>query len=154
MSLRKIASDLRLVCSLVCIGACLTAPRLALASEYHGQVTFGGLPVPGATITATQGGRKFVAISDQQGSYSFLDLPDGAWKIEVEMQCFSTIEQTVAIAPHAPAAKFTIAPAFGNNRTGKKSLYTGGLAVILGNSALDARPYSLSGQTAPKIRST
>jgi trimeric autotransporter adhesin len=228
MSLREIARDLRLVCILVCIGACLTAPRLALASEYHGQVTFGGLPVPGATITATQDGQKFVAISDQQGSYSFLDLPDGAWKIEVEMQCFSTIEQTVAIAPNAPAAKwelkllsldqimaeakaikaetkpvlnadsgappskgeaskpkdnntpeapkpqeesaqlpsdgllingsvnnaatsqFTLAPAFGNNRTGKKGLYTGGLAVILGNSALDARPYSLSGQTAPK----
>ena len=32
--------------------------RLALASEYHGQVTFGGLPVPGATITATQGDQK------------------------------------------------------------------------------------------------
>src|SRR5277367_1011536 len=108
MSLRKIATDLRFVCILVCIGACLTAPRLVLASEYHGQVTFGGLPVPGATITATQGGKKFVAISDQQGGYSFLDLPDGAWKITVEMQCFSTIEQTVAIAPNAPAAKWEL----------------------------------------------
>jgi trimeric autotransporter adhesin len=208
------------------------APRLAQASEHHGQVTFGDLPVPGATITATQGGLKFVAISDQQGSYSFADLADGAWKIEVEMQCFSSIEQTITVAPNAPGAKwelkllsldqimaeakaikaetkplvsassgapsgkseapkptdsnaaeapkpqeepaqqvsdgllingsvnnaatsqFTLAPAFGNNRTGKKGLYTGGLALILGNSALDARPYSLSGQTSPKSEYT
>jgi len=229
MSLRRINRCFRLVCVLVCIGASLTAPRLALASEYHGQVTFGGLPVPGATITATQGSQKVVAISDHQGSYSFADLADGTWKIEVEMQCFSTIEQTVTVAPNVPPEKwelkllsvdqivaqakaikaetkpaliassaapsknetpkpkdsaaaeppkpqedssqlpsssdgllingsvnnaatsqFSLAPAFGNNRSGKKSLYTGGLGLILGNSALDARPFSLSGQTTPK----
>ena len=79
------------------------APKRALASEYHGRVIFGGLPVPGATITATQSSQKIVAVTDQQGNYSFADLPDGAWKIQVEMQCFSTIEQTVTIAPNAPA---------------------------------------------------
>jgi hypothetical protein len=88
MSLRRINRCFRLVCIFVCIGVWLTASRFALASEYHGQVTFGGVPVPGATITATEGSQKFVAISDQQGSYSFADLPDGTWKIEVEMQCF------------------------------------------------------------------
>jgi hypothetical protein len=202
--------------------------KAALASEYHGQVTFGGLPVPGATITATQGSQRFVAVSDQQGIYSFADLSDGIWKILVEMQCFSRIEQTVTIAANMPATKwelkllsldeimaeakavkaeikpmlsassdaastkgeatkpkdsaiveapkpqedpvpsssdgllingsvnnaatsqFSLAPAFGNNRSGKKGLYTGGIAVILGNSALDARPYSLSGQSTPK----
>ena len=30
-------------------------PLPVLASEHHGQVTFGGVPVPGAVITATQG---------------------------------------------------------------------------------------------------
>jgi hypothetical protein len=203
------------------------APRLALASEYHGRVTFGGLPLPGATITATQGSHKIIAVSDQQGSYSFADLADGTWKIEIGMQCFSTIEQTVTIAPDVPAgswelkllsldqimaeakavkaeikplisassnatpgkseavkpddssaaekkapeepavspsdgllingsvnnaatSQFALAPAFGNNRSGKKGLYTGGLAMTLGNSALDARPFSLSGQSLPK----
>ena len=108
MSLRRIDKCLRLICILACSLPCLTAPRLALASEYHGQVTFGGLPVPGATITATQGNQKLVAISDQQGNYSFADLADGAWKIEVEMQCFSTIEQTVTIAPNMPAAAWEL----------------------------------------------
>jgi hypothetical protein len=205
---------------------CLMTPRLALASDYHGRVTFGGLPVPGATVTVTQGSKKIVAVSDQQGSYSFADLADGEWKIQVEMQCFSTIEQTVTVAPNVPAgawelkllsldqimakakevkaetkpvlsprndaaptkseapkpddnaaekkapeeppaspsdgllingsvnnaatSQFSLAPAFGNSRTGKKGLYTGGLGLTLGNSALDARPYSLSGQSVPK----
>ena len=228
MSLRRINGWFRLMCIFASVGVWLTVPRLALASEYHGQVTFGSFPVPGATITATQGDQKIVAISDRQGNYSFADLADGAWKIDVEMQCFSTIEQTVTIAPNMPSVKwelkllsldqigakakevevetkpvlsatsgvpptktevpkpkdsniadapkpqddtaqqpsdgllingsvnnaatsqFSLAPAFGNNRSGKKGLYTGGLAVILGNSALDARPYSLSGQTTPK----
>ena len=96
------------MCILASVGAGLAIPRPALASEYHGQVTFGGLPVPGATIAATQGNQKIVAISDQQGSYFFADLADGTWKIEIEMQCFSTIEQTVTIAPNAPSAKWEL----------------------------------------------
>src|SRR5258708_28609162 len=108
MSLRRIARFLRVVCILVCVAMGLMVPRLALASEYHGRVTFGGLPVPGTTITATQGSQKVVAVSDQQGSYSFADLADGAWKIQVEMQCFSTIEQTVTIAPNVPAGSWEL----------------------------------------------
>ncbi|MGA8597917.1 MAG: carboxypeptidase regulatory-like domain-containing protein, partial [Bryobacteraceae bacterium] len=73
---------------------------LAFASEYRGQVTFGGLPVPGATVTATQGDKKFAAVTDQQGVYSFPDLPDGTWTIEVQMFGFSTIKQEAAIAPN------------------------------------------------------
>ena len=36
----------------------LIAAGLAATSEYHGQVTFGGLSVPGAIVTATQGARQ------------------------------------------------------------------------------------------------
>ena len=67
------------------------------AAEHHGQVKFGGLPVPGATVTATQGDKKFVAVSDLQGAYSFPDLADGVWTMQIEMLCFSPIKQEVAI---------------------------------------------------------
>jgi hypothetical protein len=204
--------------------ACLIVSTLAAASEYRGQVTFGALPLPGAMVTAIQSGRKFVAITDQQGRYSFPDLQDGTWMIEVEMLCFSTITQDVVIAPNAPAANWDlrlpsldqiraqikpvvsaagVAPpsvktepaarpdnqapgtgtsqseddlnqrasdgflingsvnngaaspfaqlaAFGNNRNGAKGLYNGGIGITLDNSALDARPFSLSGLTLPK----
>ena len=43
-----------------------------------------------------------------KASTLFADLPDGTWKIEVGMQCFSTIEQTVTIAPNAPAVKWEL----------------------------------------------
>ncbi len=83
--------------------ACLTVAVLA-ASEHHGQVTFGTLPVPGATVTITQGDKKFVAITDPKGAYAFPDLPDGTWNVRVEMLCFSTINSDVVIGASAPDA--------------------------------------------------
>ncbi|MGA2877373.1 MAG: carboxypeptidase regulatory-like domain-containing protein [Bryobacteraceae bacterium] len=69
-----------------------------MASEQHGQVTFGGLPVPGATVTAIQGDKKYTVVSDATGVYSFPDLSDGAWTIQVEMLGFSTVKGEVAVA--------------------------------------------------------
>ncbi len=53
-------------------------------------------------------------------------------------------------ANNAAASPFSQAPAFGNNRRGPGSLYMGNLGVILGNAALDARPFSLTGQDTPR----
>ena len=224
---------------LLCVLVSLCASRMATASEYHGQVTFGGLPVPGATVTATQGEKKVSIVTDQGGLYDFPDLADGPWKIKIEMQCFRTIEADLTIIPvlnkieadvtvapqtapgkweltllpvdqlmartkltqappslpptlipPAPAKKadgspatagpeipkpteeqsqqssdgflvngsvnnaatsqYSLDQAFGNRRPNSKSLYTGGFAAVLNNSALDARPYSLSGFDTPK----
>jgi len=211
--------------SIFCLLAALCSSCPAVASEYHGQVTFGGLPVPGATVTATQGEKKLSTVTDQGGLYEFSDLADGPWKIEIEMQCFSTIQADVTIAPNMPAGKwelkllpldqlmertklaqappslpaavsapsaakkpeangaaipdapkpqeeqseeasdgflvngsvnnaatsqYSLDQAFGNRRSNSKSLYNGGFAAVLNNSALDARPYSLSGIETPK----
>ena len=73
------------------------------AAEHRGQVNFNGLPVPGATVTATRGEKKLVAVTDQQGAYSFPDMADGVWTIQVEMLCFATIKQEVAVAADAPS---------------------------------------------------
>ncbi|MGA7155476.1 MAG: carboxypeptidase regulatory-like domain-containing protein [Acidobacteriaceae bacterium] len=51
---------------------------------------------------------------------------------------------------NAATSKFTLAQGFGNTRKGTRSLYTGGFGTVYDNSALDARPYSLSGVPAPK----
>ncbi|MGH9398219.1 MAG: carboxypeptidase-like regulatory domain-containing protein [Terriglobia bacterium] len=218
------------------------------------------MPVPGATATAIQGTKKFATITDQQGLFSFPDLTDGTWAIDVEVTGFSTIKQDVVVASNAPAAKwelkllplaqiraeikpgtgraesrsksaglsqapeksrrpaknaslryplapnisvetshparsarhplpkgegagsdsnaesseqelsqlaspgflingsennaatspFAQMPAFGNNRSGANGLYRFGIGAILDNSALDAAPYSLSGQRTSK----
>src|SRR6202041_1310565 len=48
------------------------------------------------------------------------------------------------------ASPFALNPAFGNNRRGPRSLYTYMLQFNLGNSALNAKPFSLTGQDTPK----
>ena len=216
----------RLLCCLVLLHAGL----MAWASENHGQVFFGGVPVPGATVAVTQGAKSYVTVTDRQGLYEFADIADGVWKIQIEMRGFSTIEGEITVAPNAPqgswelkllgldqmlaetkvtkpedkplkarapaageaalkedapkqveasipeaprpadetadrsndgflingsvnnaaTSQFTLAPAFGNRRPGAKSLYTGGIGAIVGNSVFDARPYSLTGLQVPK----
>jgi hypothetical protein len=94
---------LRVLC--VCFMLC-AAP--AWASEYHGLVTSSGLPVPGATVTVTQGGKKFVTVTDTQGFYSFPTLADGPASIEVEMTGFTALKQDIAIAANTPTATFEL----------------------------------------------
>ncbi len=83
---------------LVCLLAALVFPRIAAASEYHGQVTFGGLPLPGATVTVTQGTTKLSAVTDQGGLYTFPTWRTDPAKIEIEMQCFSTVHADITIS--------------------------------------------------------
>jgi hypothetical protein len=45
---------------------------------------------------------------------------------------------------------FSTPSAFGNNRSGARSLYNGSFGFVLDNSGLDARPYSLTGQNTPR----
>ncbi len=51
---------------------------------------------------------------------------------------------------NAATSQFTLAQGFGNTRKGTKSLYTGDVGVIYDNSAMDARPYSLTGLDTPQ----
>jgi hypothetical protein len=204
---------------------CLCAVPLARASKYYGQISFGGLPVPGAIITASHDGKTVSVTSDEGGVFHFDDLAGGPWKIEVRMQCFQAINADITVAPNMTAAKwelkllptdqlealakaappsapqpvlnaesdkkskesaaeqprqelpkpqeesnaqssdgflvngsvnnaatsqFSLNQAFGNHRFNTRSLYNGGFAVVLDNSALDARQYSLTGFAIPK----
>jgi len=82
------------------------APAPVPVSPGHrGQVKFGGLPVPGATVTASQGEKKVTAITDQQGAYSFPNLTAGAWTLQVEMLCFVTIKREVSVATNASSTE-------------------------------------------------
>jgi hypothetical protein len=89
---------------------CLFALALSLfnlcgfaASDHHSQVTFGGLPVPGATVTATKGDKRLGAVTDQQGVYTFADLDDGVWTFQVEMFGFATQTQDITITGGTPS---------------------------------------------------
>jgi len=88
--------------------AAALAVSVLAAAEHRGQVKFGGLPVPGAAVTLTQGDKKFTAVSDEQGLYSFPNVPDGIWTIQVEMLCFAPIRQEVAATDGAPVAEWDL----------------------------------------------
>lgn len=187
----------------------------AMASEHAGQVTFNGLPIPGAAVTAIQNDKKLSTVTDARGVYVFPELSDGKWTITVQMFGFATGEREITARPketpaiwelkllpvdqiHAvvqqetasktreqpqgkktqasdaeatgedltpeaangflingstnngAASPFAQAAAFGNYRFGGKGLYNGGIGMIFGNSVLDAKPFSLTGQNTPK----
>ena len=204
------------------LAAGLLAAAALLSADHRGEVTFNGLPVPGATVTALRGGQSFSAITDSEGRYSLAGLADGVWTIEVEMFGFEKARQEVTVGAGAAGAKwelkllpleqieaeeqvpampkkvavlekrpqskqpaqpaaaqaqpeedlsdraaegllingsvnngaaspFAQAAAFGNRRLMfGRGLYHGGVGVILGDSAFDARPFSLTGQNTPK----
>jgi hypothetical protein len=89
------------------MAAWLTVSGL-MAAEHHGAVTSGGLPIPGVTVTATQGDKKIVTTTDDQGAYSFPELADGTWTIEVEMMGFASLTRDVGIASDAPSANWDL----------------------------------------------
>ena len=108
MSQRRVHLTFQLFCVLRCTLAALALPALAAGSQYHGQVTFHGWPVPGATVTVTQGTKNVSTVSDQGGLFTFTDLVDGPARVEIEMQGFSTLAAEVTITPNTPAAKFEL----------------------------------------------
>ena len=79
-----------------------------MAAEHHGVIKSGGLPVPGASITATKGDKKLFTTSDENGRYSFADLEDGSWTIEVEMLGFAKLSNEVGIAFDAPSPEWNL----------------------------------------------
>ncbi len=81
---------------------------LGWASEVHGQVVFNGLPVPGATVTATHGAKKIVVTTDATGNYAFADLADGTWTISVDMLCFEPAKQDVEVTVNTPVGKIEL----------------------------------------------
>jgi len=77
----------------------------------HGFVTFNGLPVPGATITAIQGDTKIVATSDEDGRYELSGLGDGSYALRVEMLGFATLTRDVpAPETSAPTLELSLLP--------------------------------------------
>jgi hypothetical protein len=83
--------------------ACIAVTGL-MAAEHHGQVMSGGMPVPGATVTATMGDKKQVTTTDEQGVYSFPDLEDGNWSLTIDMLGFTKITTEIGVAAGAPGA--------------------------------------------------
>src|SRR5580700_3449113 len=91
-----------------CISLTAAALVTVVAAEYHGEVKFAGLPLPGVTVTATQGDKTLTAATDPKGVYSFADLPDGHWSLRVEKLGFAPASQEVTVGGDSPGASFEL----------------------------------------------
>jgi len=78
------------------------------AAEYAGVVLGTGVPIPGATVTATRGDKEVVTTTDPSGLFRFNDLDEGEWTVRVEMLGFSTVTQTVSVAVATEPVKWTL----------------------------------------------
>ena len=67
------------------------------AVQQSGSVRSGGLPIPGATITAIQGEQKIVTTTDDAGQYTFNNLPAGQWTLQVEIFGFTPARRELSI---------------------------------------------------------
>src|SRR3954464_2988561 len=83
----------------------LFAPPAA-AADHFGRVTFGGLPVPGATATATQRDQQLTTVTDQDGVLRSAPLGGGVWTRRVQMLGFASAEQDITIAADAAASRW------------------------------------------------
>ena len=86
----------------------LAVAGLLLASQHQGVVKSGSLPIPGATVVATQGDKKLTTTTDGTGAYSFADIPDGAWTIQVDMLGFEGGKRAIEVAPGTPSTQWDL----------------------------------------------
>lgn len=63
-----------------------------------GVVKFGSQPVPGATVIATEGQRRAVTTTDENGAYEIPDLAPGTYSLEVQMFGFETARKQVQLS--------------------------------------------------------
>src|SRR3954447_4389089 len=80
----------------------------AAGGEHSGEVTFGGLPVPGVTVTAASGDRQLVTTTDERGRFQLPDASTGVWTIRVEMLGFETLTRDVTAAAAPKPSTWTL----------------------------------------------
>ena len=88
----------RLLCFVMAFGWAGLSVVEAANGALHGHVTYGGLPVPGVSVTASQNDVKRTFVTNAEGNYTFADLADGSWKLEAEMSGFSKLSDEVTVA--------------------------------------------------------
>jgi len=85
----------------------LLIPQFLPATEHSGSVRAADQFIPGATVTARNGGAKIVAYTDENGRYA-LDLTPGDWEIEVSMFGFLPAKAHIVVGPNPSSKDWTL----------------------------------------------
>ncbi len=68
----------------------------------------GGVPVPGATVTATAGDKKLVTATDDQGRFALPDATAGVWTLRVEMLGFEPMTREITVTAEPQPSEWTL----------------------------------------------
>ncbi len=93
---------------LLAIALYVSARVLFAGGEHSGQVTYGGLPVPGATVTASSGDKKLVTATDEEGVFRLPDATAGVWTLRVEMLGFEMLTRDVTVTAEPQPSAWTL----------------------------------------------
>jgi hypothetical protein len=88
-------------------GVFLLACAVFGAGRHTGSVRAADQFIPGATVTARQGGAHVVTNTDENGRYA-LDLTPGVWEIEVDMFGFTPLHGQIAVGDQDTHRDWTI----------------------------------------------
>ena len=97
---------------LLCV-AMLLGPGFLTAAQHSGSVRAADQFIPGATVTARNGGAKVVVYTDEAGRY-VLDLIPGVWEIQVDMFGFVPARTQITVVDQPTYRDWTLEmPRFG-----------------------------------------
>jgi hypothetical protein len=94
---------------LIALALVCGARYVVAGGEHSGQVVFGELPVPGATVTASAGDKKLVTATDEQGMFKLPDATAGTWSLRVEMLGFETLTRDITVTADPQPSAWTLA---------------------------------------------
>jgi hypothetical protein len=66
-------------------------------ADLTGRVTFGGVGVPGATVTATRGERTLSTLTTDDGTFKIANVDNGSWTLRVEMRGFVPVSREIVV---------------------------------------------------------
>ena len=84
----------RIASFILCCALALMWLKVLAAVEHRGQVQFGGLPVPGVTVTARNGatGLTRTVVTESDGRYRLAALPPGPYQLKAELAGFGAVD--------------------------------------------------------------
>src|SRR5208283_3740068 len=128
-----------------------SAPQVASAPNYEitGATRSGKTPLPGAAVTAanTLTGKKYAAVTNAEGKFSFSGIARGRYVLRIEFMGFSLFTQEFLLNPQNPSAKVDAELLLASRQQQQSNTASASIAAVRGfqSLAVDSTLSSLAG---------
>jgi trimeric autotransporter adhesin len=102
---KKMIGTLRKLCQFVLLMIVLRGADMCAQSGF---VKSAGQPLPGSSITITQGTQTFSTVTDQDGHYGFPPLAPGTWSVTISMFGFDPLKKDIDYSTAAGPVNFDL----------------------------------------------